>query len=151
MTEAAQHRQSAVIVHNGARGHEPYARLADGREMPMGYNMGKRYPIGTTGMAEYIVGPSSGLWHFEPDAVEDIPETVTAYVTACCWIADHVGRRTALLFRDEVIEQESAQVWNAAIDRLVDYAERQDPSRVNMPDGSTMPADGYYGRVRAAE
>lgn len=60
-------KQSAVITKTGEPGREePSALLADGRTMPMGRNMGKRYELGTMGEAEYIYDGRSGLWLFTP-------------------------------------------------------------------------------------
>lgn len=50
---------------------EPYALLADGREMPMGWNAsGPIFEVGTTGTAEYVSTPNAGLWRFTPDTRE---------------------------------------------------------------------------------
>lgn len=58
----------AVIVNTGKPGtNEPYARLEDGREFPMGWNMGKEYPLGTKGTAKYVSTTMAGLWLFTPD------------------------------------------------------------------------------------
>lgn len=47
---------------------EPYALLADGRTMPMGWNgWGPVFEVGTTGTAEYVATPSASLWRFIPD------------------------------------------------------------------------------------
>jgi hypothetical protein len=47
---------------------EPYARLEDGRVMPMGRNRsGPVFEVGTTGVAAYVSAASSGLWLFTPD------------------------------------------------------------------------------------
>ena len=54
-------------IPGSVRRSEPYARLEDGRTMPMGLNMGKTYPVGTTGTAKYVKSASYGLWHFTPD------------------------------------------------------------------------------------
>jgi hypothetical protein len=62
--------QRAVITEAGVpgmRGGEPRARLVDGREMPMGWNIGQAIPVGTTGMAEYIRASYASLWKFTPD------------------------------------------------------------------------------------
>ncbi len=62
----------AVIERQGRcreeRYSEPYARLDDGRLMPMGWNLsGPIYPVGTTGTAQYVATPNAGLWRFTPD------------------------------------------------------------------------------------
>lgn len=58
----------ATITQPGVPGRsEPYARLADGRVMPMGWNRGKRFPVGTEGEAEYIRTGNASLWRFTPD------------------------------------------------------------------------------------
>jgi hypothetical protein len=63
-------KQSAVITKTGRVDsrvrEEPSALLADGRTMPMGRNMGKTFPVGTVGEAEYIYDGRSGLWLFTP-------------------------------------------------------------------------------------
>lgn len=65
------HIQAAVITQPGVPGRsEPYARLEDGREMPMGWSMGKVYPVGTYGTAEYIRTGVASLWKFTPDPSE---------------------------------------------------------------------------------
>jgi len=60
--------QRAIITRTGKPGHsEPYARLEDGREMPMGWSMGKTFSVGQLGTAEYIRTGSAMLWKFNPD------------------------------------------------------------------------------------
>lgn len=45
---------------------EPYALLADGRTMPMGWNRsGPIFEVGTTGLATYVRSSRASLWHFE--------------------------------------------------------------------------------------
>lgn len=66
--------QRATIVNPGTPGMnygEPRAELEDGRTMPMGRNAGSTYPIGTTGTAEYVRTPNSGLWQFTPDTAPE--------------------------------------------------------------------------------
>lgn len=47
---------------------EPYAKLDDGRVMPMGWNAsGPIFEVGTKGTAEYVSAPNAGLWQFTPD------------------------------------------------------------------------------------
>ena len=62
----------AVIVRKGRcreDGYtEPYAKLADGRVMPMGWNAtGPIFEVGTEGTAQYVATPSAGLWQFKAD------------------------------------------------------------------------------------
>jgi hypothetical protein len=60
---------AAVITSPGYPGvkyGEPRAKLADGREMPMGWNAGKQYPRGTKGRARYESHPHASLWRFTP-------------------------------------------------------------------------------------
>jgi hypothetical protein len=65
----------AQITEGGTGRTEPYARLNDGRVMPMGWNMGQRIEVGTKGVAEYIATSSAGLWRFT--SLDDAPpETV---------------------------------------------------------------------------
>jgi hypothetical protein len=55
----------AVITTAGVPGRsEPYAKLADGRIMPMGWNMGKTYRVGQTGRASYVRTSYASLWRF---------------------------------------------------------------------------------------
>lgn len=68
----ATERIGATIVRKGrceADGYtEPYARLDDGREMPMGWNTsGPIFEVGTRGTAGFVATPRGGLWRFEPD------------------------------------------------------------------------------------
>lgn len=59
----------AVITTAGVPGRsEPYARLADGRIMPMGWSIGKTFEVGQTGRASYIKVGYASLWKFTPDA-----------------------------------------------------------------------------------
>lgn len=47
---------------------EPYARLEDGRVMPMGWNRsGPIFDVGTEGTAQYVMTSAAGLWQFTPD------------------------------------------------------------------------------------
>ena len=60
----------ATIIDAGTPGTnygEPRARLEDGRTMPMGWNSGQSFPLGTTGRAEYISMGYASLWKFTPD------------------------------------------------------------------------------------
>jgi hypothetical protein len=60
--------QKAVITQPGVPGRsEPYAKLEDGRTMPMGWSMGKTFAVGQAGRAEYVRTPSASLWKFTPD------------------------------------------------------------------------------------
>jgi len=59
--------EKAVITFQGTLDQEPSARLEDGRIMPMGWNRGNMFPIGTKGIAQYISTPSMGLWLFTPN------------------------------------------------------------------------------------
>lgn len=60
--------QRATIMCPGTPGRsEPTAQLADGRTMPMGWNMGQSIAVGTTGTAEYVSTSNAGLWRFTPD------------------------------------------------------------------------------------
>jgi hypothetical protein len=79
MSYGEYHRQSATITSPGVPGEsEPYARLADGRVMPMGWNMGESYPVGTTGTAMYAVTSRAGLWHFTAHPPEETAELTPA-------------------------------------------------------------------------
>lgn len=60
----------AVIERPGFPGRrEPYARLEDGRLMPMGWNMGDRFCTNDTGTAEYVMVGGRGLWRFTLDPI----------------------------------------------------------------------------------
>ena len=61
----------ATILTPGEPRREPTAELADGRVMPMGWNMGQTIPAGTTGTAIYIRRGNWGLWQFTPDTSEE--------------------------------------------------------------------------------
>lgn len=63
---------AATIIFPGEPGErEPSARLDDGREFPMGWNMGEEIPVGTKGTAQYLTTPTMGLWKFKitPDGI----------------------------------------------------------------------------------
>lgn len=63
--------QKAVITTAGVPGRsEPYAKLEDGRTMPMGWSWGKTFAVGQTGRASYIRTPNASLWKFTPDEEE---------------------------------------------------------------------------------
>lgn len=56
----------ATIIFEGKPGErEPSAKLEDGREFPMGWNMGQSIPVGTKGKAAYLVAGNQGLWQFK--------------------------------------------------------------------------------------
>lgn len=66
-----RHNQRAVITRPGVPGRsEPYAKLEDGRVMPMGWSRGKTYRVGQTGRAEYVRTSYASLWRFIPDGDE---------------------------------------------------------------------------------
>lgn len=90
-------RCTAVIVDSGSTSpptrqgmREPYATLGEviaqddwtkgprerhlGRKMPMGWNIGHTFPVGTVGIAEYIKMGASSLWRFTADAEQPDPE-----------------------------------------------------------------------------
>lgn len=60
--------RATIVAPVGRPGrNEPYAKLEDGRVMPMGWSHGQSWPIGTTGEAEYVVTSAASLWRFTPD------------------------------------------------------------------------------------
>ena len=62
----------ATITRPGIPGRsEPYARLEDGRIMPMGWNMGDTLAEGMTGTAQYVSASSASLWRFTPDTKDE--------------------------------------------------------------------------------
>lgn len=68
MSTPGNKSQFAVITQPGVPGRsEPYARLEDGRVMPMGWSRGKTFSVGQTGRAEYVMTSYASLWKFTPD------------------------------------------------------------------------------------
>jgi hypothetical protein len=70
--EPVKLEQAAMIVRKGRckeDGYtEPYALLADGRTMPMGWNAsGAIFEVGTRGTAVYVSASGRGLWRFTPE------------------------------------------------------------------------------------
>lgn len=79
MTVRERKLTRAKITKPGVPGlHEPYARLGDGRVMPMGWSLGRTFEVGDTGLAEYVTTPGASLWRFVPDDETDEATRVEA-------------------------------------------------------------------------
>lgn len=104
---------TAVIIFEGVQGkREPSARLSDGREFPMGWNLFNSkgtYPIGTKGWARFFRAGSYALWEFCSEE-----EVQVKALDLANRFKDHYGVG-------------SSSKWQAgAYDDLCDFAEEDD-------------------------
>jgi len=123
---------------------EPYAELEDGRTMPMGWNLGQTFEVGQTGIAEYVVTGSAGLWQFTPamlilESIDDVNDDVLAMA------------REVL---DGWFASESRIDWEYFIDRLAElgYSQCDPPFDIESYDSPAVrKIQRYIQRIRAEE